>query len=528
MTLGYRKSIIFSLLLATCHVDSALCRETDQKEYDRSCKHWLEDAKRIEEMLKHGQPIRIFANPLKENKKPFEVIDNAIRNKKRHVFILDNDLKCVFTEYSLEEIKDIRFELVMYDLCKFLGFGNVPPVVWRDNFVIDGKRHRGTLQLFFEKTDIEGYDEDNISRSMAYISQKELDEYRIFNLLFGTWEPRLERLAICGGTYLVHDNASNMRLQQEFEKFGEVPFVCLHDFGDNEVSEYTKACEEAIKKNEEALEQEKLRAKQERAKMRKELEKQKIVEEKKLLEVKQAFQKQKDDYYRQQKEFAKQQAQFLQQQQNQQFLLGQNPQVSPGYNIQVFPAQPAFQQNPPQQNPAPQQYDPFANVPEPTNPQLDYINQQIKFLDEQDELADAEVVEPFPFETALHLNDGERSKIAALYKYSPPAFEQKYIIWKRNYWFQFAGEKAQHDIKYVLFPRFLTGEMKDKVESLNRVRVLECFLKNRYYRMQKPQIQEFFDKCIPFVDAIMCRRRMLLNFFKAQEEKIAAEATSGE
>jgi hypothetical protein len=171
-------------------------------------------------------------------------------------------------------------------------------------------------------------------------------------------------------------------------------------------------------------------------------------------------------------------------------------------------------------------YDPFQNIPEPTNPQIDYLEQQIqfleqqiKFLDEQDELADVKKEETFPFYSSLPLNDDERNRIACYYAYNPPKFEQNYIIWKHNYWLQFADAKAQRDIKYVLFPKFLTRKMKDTLEHFTRVRALEFFLKSRYYRMHEEQIAEYIQKCIPYVDAIMERRQMILDEFQRREDE---------
>lgn len=524
------KNLLLVFSIAFFLNNNTFANQTDKREYNKSCKHWIEDGPKIELLLQNGQPIKIFTDNFVKKNKNIKLIFNEVEKKNKYILGLDNNLKCVFTEYSLEEIKDIRFDLVMYDLCKLLGFGNVPPIVWRDDLVIDGKKHRGTLQLYFEKMDLEGYDDEDLRRSMLGISQQELDEYRVFNLLMGTWNTSLENLSICGGGYLVHDDASGMKLRQVFEKYGEVPFVLFHEFVDAQVSNSIKEYEKALKQNEEFYEQEKLKAKQERHKMRVELQKQKVEEEKKLQQMKTAFQQQREAYLKQQKEILRQQEEFRKQQEEmmkrQQALQSQNFPYSQQQNYgqnqinnqqqNYYPYQqnyaPVLPQNVPQQ----EIYDPYQNMPEPTNPQLDYIEQQIQFLDEQDALADVKY-EPFPFYTVLHINENERYKIAGYYSYNPPHFDHNYIIWKRNYWLQVSDPKVQNEIKYVLFPKLLTSTMKEKIENFKRVRVLEFFLKNRYYRMQEDQIQEYITKCIPYVDAIMERCQMLLDEFKRRE-----------
>lgn len=558
---NFIKNITLLCFLSIIPTNKAFSNETDKREYEKSCKHWVEDGQKIEFLLQTGQPIKLLNYPYPQKDKLINLVYKEVNNRKKYLFQLDNNLKCVFTEYTLDEIKDLRFDLIMYDLCKFLGFGHVPPIVWRDNFVIDGVKHRGTLQLFFDKLDLKNCDDDEIKRSMWGISQQELDEYRIFNLLFGTWESSLEQLAICGSFYLVHDDSSNMKLKQVFEKYGEVPFVLFHESDDKQVSKFINEYEEYVKKSDEEYEKEKLKAKQERQKMRDEirknqepLKKQKAEEEKKLQQMKDAFQKQKDDYFRQQKEFLRQQEKMRRQQEEmmrkqqeemakQMVLQNQNyyqmqqnyqqMQQMSGVQQQNFSMQQQtlLQQNILQQLPQamPQQqqiYDPFQNIPEPTNPQIDYLEQQIqfleqqiKFLDEQDELADVKKEETFPFYSSLPLNDDERNRIACYYAYNPPKFEQNYIIWKHNYWLQFADAKAQRDIKYVLFPKFLTSKMKDTLEHFTRVRALEFFLKSRYYRMHEEQIAEYIQKCIPYVDAIMERRQMILDEFQRREDE---------
>ncbi|MDR2402360.1 MAG: hypothetical protein LBD32_02780, partial [Cytophagales bacterium] len=497
-------SFIFLTLLFPSNKISA--NETDKREYEKSCAHWIEDGQKIELLLQTGQPIKILNDNSIKKDKLINLVFDEIDKRKKYFFRLDNNLQCVFTEYSLEEIKNLRFDLILYDLCKFLGFGNVPPVVWRDDFVIDGKRYRGTLQLLSAKMDLKNYGEDDLRRSMSGISQRELDEYRIFNLLFGTWESSLENLSICGGYYLVHDDSSKMQLKQVFEKYGEVPFVLFHECDDKQVSKYINEYEDFVKKSDELYEQEKLKAKKERQKVREQLQKQKVEEEKKLQQVKDAFQKQKEAYRKQQQEILRQQEEFrkqqeemmrkqqeemarqqqiFQNQQNQYQNFSPQQNLAPNQSQQIYTATTA--QNFPQQNSQqlPQIYDPFQNIPEPTNPQIDYLEQQIKFLDEQDELADAQVVEPFPFYSSRPLDEEERNKIACYYAYNPPRFKQNYIIWKHNYWLQFSDEKAERDIKYVLFPKVLTSRMKEKLQQFTKVRALEFFLKSRYYRMHE-------------------------------------------
>lgn len=278
---GYKFYKNFSFVLLTLlSTNKIFANETDKREYEKSCAHWVEDGQKIEFLLQTGQPVKILNDISVKKEKLIDLIFNEKERRKKHVLQLDNNLRCVFTEYSLDEIKDLRFDLIMYDLCKFLGFGNVPPIVWRDNLVIDGKRYRGTLQLFFEKLDLKGYDEENLKRSMLGISQRELDEHRIFNLLFGTWESSFENLSICGGRYLVHDDSSGMKLKQVFERYEEVPFVLLHECDDKQVSKFITEYEEQVKKSDEIYEQEKLKAKKERQKVREQLQKQKAEEEK--------------------------------------------------------------------------------------------------------------------------------------------------------------------------------------------------------------------------------------------------------
>ena len=126
-------------------VNKVFSKETDKREYHKSCAHWVEDGQKIEFQLQTGQPVKILNYPYPQKDKLINLVIKEIESRKKYFFELDNGLKCVFTEYSLDEIKDLRFDLIMYDMCKFLGFGHVPPIVWRDNFVIDGQKHRGTL-----------------------------------------------------------------------------------------------------------------------------------------------------------------------------------------------------------------------------------------------------------------------------------------------------------------------------------------------------------------------------------------------
>ena len=97
---NFIKNITLLCFLSIIPTNKAFSNETDKREYEKSCKHWVEDGQKIEFLLQTGQPIKLLNYPYPQKDKLINLVYKEVNNRKKYLFQLDNNLKCVFTEYT--------------------------------------------------------------------------------------------------------------------------------------------------------------------------------------------------------------------------------------------------------------------------------------------------------------------------------------------------------------------------------------------------------------------------------------------
>ncbi len=217
---------VFAKKADTDNASASVIEKAEKIDFSNAPALWKEKSNEIEDKLLKGQPVEIksMREYLLERGMTVDFSGNVF------VVYLNNGLKCVFKYYDdTQEKTKTKSEIIAYKLSKETGIGNVPPVVWREIKLNDGKIAQGYLALFVNsEIDILNYEDDDFFDMLKKMDSTEINNYKIFNFVFGNFDVGAHNLLICDGKPIMIDNET---IDNPWcVRYGEVPFVIFYAF----------------------------------------------------------------------------------------------------------------------------------------------------------------------------------------------------------------------------------------------------------------------------------------------------------
>lgn len=197
-----------------------LNEKSDEINFNSAPKLWKEKANEIEDKLLNGIPTEIkdMKEYLLERDMKVDFSSNVF------VITLDNGLKCVFKYDKEQEEPMVKAEVIAWKLCKETGIGNVSPVVWREIKLDNNKSFKGYLSLFVDSDiDLSNFKDDDFRDILQEVDNIEINNYRIFNFVFGNFDVADTNVSICDGKLIIIDTGA---INYSWcVHYGEVPFI---------------------------------------------------------------------------------------------------------------------------------------------------------------------------------------------------------------------------------------------------------------------------------------------------------------
>ncbi|MDQ5983147.1 MAG: hypothetical protein RUMPE_00145 [Eubacteriales bacterium SKADARSKE-1] len=191
-------------------------------------KSWKANENFLEDTLLNGTILNIedMGSYLKRNGKSSDF------SSKVYKVDLDGGIEAVFK--VSDSYQSSLAEIAAYRISKELDFFYVPPTVSR-NILIDGEIKTGTLQLFIS-TDIDLCAIEDEDEFIEYLKNNtnriDLENFKIYNFVFGQWDVGGPNLFIKNGMPISFDNEHILDLSY-FPSYGEMPVVLRKEIPKN-------------------------------------------------------------------------------------------------------------------------------------------------------------------------------------------------------------------------------------------------------------------------------------------------------